>query len=212
MTKQKSNNIIIPLDEKSEAVLLEIIKKNNLEENDEQAFEKIKAHKPLNETVVIKLTRDLIVGRISAKEFAESLHRKLNISIEKTKMIAKDIINNLIPLLEKIPEDRLEDYNRKKKLSEVQEEIEEKQKLPSKSSTQDIILEKIRQSAPVQIVEEQKPAIGVKKVKIKDVEENAERIKKEKKWGREKTGEEVKKSAENIEKKEESDDYREAIE
>lgn len=116
MPEQK--NMVIPFDDKARVVLSTIIEKYKLQEDEETAFKKLAEKKSLNQTVMIKLTRDLMTEKISNKEFLDALHENFKTEKEVTKNIALDIINNLIPILEKIPEDKLQENNRTKQLKE----------------------------------------------------------------------------------------------
>ncbi len=169
---EQQKNIIIPLTEKSESVLRNIIKKYGLEENQKEFFSKIKEHQLLNETIVIKLTRDLMAEKISTKTFLDSLKKDLNITTEKTKNIAKDIMHNLVPLLKIFTEEELENYKSTKKPSTEKE-----------TSTAKIILEKIKQNKPLG---RDVSVPTVKKLEVKNVEKNAELLK-----GRGKRGQDI---------------------
>ena len=174
MTEQ--NNITIPLSRESELALQEIIKKYGLEENLDGFFRKIKELKSLNETVIIRLIRDLMMEKISTHQFLDSLKSSLGISEEITKNLAKDIISELMPLLKKYTEKELKNY--KSPIKPVEE---------TTNNAAKIILEKIKQNNP------SAPEIipVIKKPVITDVEKNAETLKIKGKIGQDKYREPV---------------------
>lgn len=162
MTEQK--NIIIPLTEESDLKLKEIIKKYDLEENLEDFFSKVRKNISFNEIVVIKLTRDLMMEKISTYQFLDKLKEGLSITTEKTKNLAIDIKNNLMPLLKKYTEEDLKNYKSPKKPLPKEEE----------NTVASIILEKIRGH---ESNKEDEVTPIIKKPEIKDVEKNAEILK-----------------------------------
>lgn len=179
----ETKDIVIPLDEKSYAVLLGIIEKHKLVEDEKEVLEKAQTHAPFNETVAIGLTRGLILEKISNQEFLDGLHKELKLSKEEVKNLAIDIADNLIPLLEKIPEDHLEAYNRKKTLEQNPPE-DSLGKEDGKNSTQELILAKInKNNAEKEVIkttaqEKNQPHPYTKNVGVKSVEENAKKMEK----------------------------------
>ncbi|MBM3206725.1 MAG: hypothetical protein FJZ43_03845 [Candidatus Staskawiczbacteria bacterium] len=206
-----NNNIVIPLNEKSEAVLLDIIKKHRLEETDEKAFEKVRAHKLFNDGATLKLVRDLLSEKINNIQFFDALQSELGISKEATKNLAIDIMQKLVPLLEKIPEDKLQEYNRKKR-DDIERREDEKRIIEAtklKKSSQELLLEKLKGLIPDDDFDKkelEKP-YEVKKVEVKDVEEVAKRIKEQ----REKSGH-IGTTGGDLQRKGQSDKYREPAE
>jgi hypothetical protein len=175
MINQK--NIAVLFDEKSETALSEIIKKYDLEEHGEEIFKKIKEHRMFNDSVIVHVVMDFMMGKISTRQFLEGLHKGLSISKEETKALSVDIMDNLIPLLEKIPEDELEEYNRKKTLEERGENPED---AVDKENFQKELLEKIRKTVPEPEPESEKtdiPEVNLKEIETEDVDKNAEKLK-----------------------------------
>jgi hypothetical protein len=157
MAEQK---IIIPLNEKSYKILIGIMGKYKLQENDDEALVKVKEGKLFNENIAIQLTRNLMLEKISNVEFLNALHENLKTEKETTKKIALDIVNTLIPALEKVPEDKLKEYNSR---NNPENEITEKEPViegPGKKNTPP---KKLPYS---------------KKVEIPNVEENAKHMEK----------------------------------
>jgi hydroxymethylpyrimidine pyrophosphatase-like HAD family hydrolase len=123
-----------------------------------------------------------MLEKISNKEFLDALHKELKISKETTKSIALDIVNNLIPLLEKVPEDQLKEYNRKKlgleKNNSNTEEVKYK-----KEDFQEALLQKIRGNLNTSALDEKEEELPappyIKKVPITNVEKNAKKMRDE---------------------------------
>ncbi len=176
-------NIIVIFSAEADNVLADLIKKYNLQEGEDAAFDDTEKDIDPKEIILINLIEGFVLEKISNTEFLEALHKGLGTSKETTKNIALDIVHNLIPLLEKVPEDKLEEYNRKKSEPERKKMAQEEKTESKKEDFQEELLNKIRASAPIQEQElkEEPPAPGVKKVDITDVEKNAEKIKQERK-------------------------------
>ena len=219
MTEQKiKNNIVIPLDEKSENVLIEIVKKHKLEETENQAFEKVKLGKHFNDGLIINLVRELLLDKINNIQFLNTLQSELKITREKTKNLSLDIINDLIPLLKKIPADKLQEYSRQKRDDDERLEnnirVKELINRQSAATAQELLIAKLKGSIPdddfdkKEIIRKglEKP-YEVKKVEVKDVEEVAKNIKKQ----REETAHPSTTGA-GLQNKGQTDRYREATE
>jgi len=204
----EQKKIIIPLDEKSHSVLVGIVGKYKLQENMEDILKKAKEHTSFNEAVLIKLTRDFMLEKLSNKQFLDALHESFKTPKETTKNIALDIINNLIPTLEKIPEDKLAEHNRAKQLKEsalqqAKENLEEeknkqKEVEATKEKNKDEDEEQAKKDAFKRAKEELMQKIGAKKSvpepvekeapvpykkgpNVTNVEENAKKIEQERK-------------------------------
>jgi len=176
MAEQK--NIIVSFNEKAITVLGNIESKYSLEENLEEAVKALRENKPFKINILVNLTRNLMVEKISNTGFLDALQKELKISKETTKNLALDIMDNLVPLLEKIPEDQLEEYNRKK--SEVERKNEETETpKDEKEKLKEDLLEKLRehQNMPKEPEPEEPPPVPqVKKVTVEDVDKNAQKI------------------------------------
>jgi len=108
MDEQKK--ILVIFTEKADLVLSDIIKKYSLQETDLETFEKYKAGKLPKIVIIDNLTRDFALKIIPEKDLISSLQKELEISQQTAEQISKEIINSLVPLLEKIPEEQLENY------------------------------------------------------------------------------------------------------
>lgn len=105
MDEQK--NIRIIFTEKAYSILSGIMEKYNLEENDAQTLKKVQEKKPFNVVVLNRLTKNFVKGTISEKEFISLLQKDLDAPQQTAGKILNDIINDIIPLLKKIPEEEL---------------------------------------------------------------------------------------------------------
>lgn len=112
----EKQNIIVPLSEKADLVVSNLIERHGLEENEEETLKKLKENKLFNSSIIVKLTRDFVKETISEKELVESLKKGLEIPQQAAEKISKDIINNLVPLLEKIPEKELRETKTEKEV------------------------------------------------------------------------------------------------
>ncbi len=161
------NYIHIIFTEKADLVLSDIVEKYNLEESEDDANKKFEEDVDPNEVVLVDLTKDFVRETIPIKEFLDSLRQKLSLSPEITKGIAKDIIENLVPLIDKVPEDQLEAYNTKKDEEEIGEQG---------GDLAQEILRKINIQRGIPVAEPEEQANPVKRVDIASVEENAENM------------------------------------
>ena len=188
MTEQK-NNMVILFSKEALVVLYDIKKKHKLEESHEEILKKLQGNKVSKINILVNLTRDLMTEKVSNKEFFDALHKELEISAETTKNLAIDIMHNLIPLLEKIPEDQLEEYNRKKTELERESENPEEEVAPGKKEggeevkkeefkkAKEELFGKLRATVKIEEPEPEKTAApNLKSVPIVDVEKNAKTI------------------------------------
>ena len=190
MEKNKNKRIIFDLPEEITTgdVIYAILKDNGLEESKKEYLEKSVKGKETRLAIIRDAALTMVQKKIPDKKLAELLAKHLETSEKTTENLIADIKQKLIPYAKEIlvPE-------------------EEERVIP-KLSTQEVILEKIRSNTPP----EQTPTLPTEKVKnidIKNVEENAEKLKK----GR------ATKRKENIveqelQRKEQSDKYRELAE
>lgn len=126
-------NISSTFTEKSDSIVEDIKKKYGLEET----LEKLKIEgRNYNTFILTKLTMLHSRKEISDQELSNSLQKELSISEETSKLIAKDIITNLIPTLgkpgekeEKKPKEKSETFTKIKPPMEV-EKILQKQPQP----------------------------------------------------------------------------------
>jgi|SRR3989344_648387 len=178
MSEQQKILVVFP--EKADLEFSEIIKKYHLNEEEDSSSSSIFL-KDSNAVIILNLIRYFVSEKISAKELLENLRKELGVPKETVKNIALDIFDNLIPLLEKVPENELKEYNHKKsgteRKNENQEIESEEERREAISKAKEELLRKLRANVTIE-----KPialAPTVKKTEISDVEENAEKIKTE---------------------------------
>jgi len=114
MVEQK--NIRIIFTDKADLVLSEIMKRYNLEESNEEWLKKSKEGKSSNIVIIDKITKDFAKEIISERESVESLKKELSVPQQTAEKISKDIIDNLVPLLEKLSEEELAKVNGKEEI------------------------------------------------------------------------------------------------
>ncbi len=183
MNQQK--NIIVLFNEKGELVFSDMVKKYNLEESDEEDFKKLQEGKLSLEVMVKKTIRAFVGGIITLEDFQISLEKILQRDKQTINTISKDIIENLLPLLEKVPEDKLGEYNHKRNEAERKERARQQQKEDEydKEVFKETLLNKIRGSVSLDEPEPEKEkptAPNLKKPAIQNVEKNAEALKTQK--------------------------------
>lgn len=107
MEEQKSIRIIFT--NKADLILDGIIKNFQLEENVDEFAKRLSQGKLSKNVIISNLSKDFAKGILSEKDLINSLQKDLEISSTTAEQISKEIINKLIPLLEKVPEEKLTD-------------------------------------------------------------------------------------------------------
>ena len=115
MDEQK--NIRVIFTDKADISLSAIMAKYNLEENEEQKFKKIQKKRPSNMVTLVRLIKDFTKGATSEKNLVDSLQKDLDITQQTAEKISKEIIADIIPLLEKAPEEKFEDPSFREEIS-----------------------------------------------------------------------------------------------
>jgi len=108
MDEQKNNTRVI-FTAKASAALDAIVKNYNLEETSEEFLRKTNERKFSNEVIIDHLSKDFTLGKISGIDLTDSVQREMSVPPETAGKISKEIINNIIPYLEKVPEEKLKD-------------------------------------------------------------------------------------------------------
>ena len=165
MIMEKNNKKIV-FDLPEEAVLGdifdEILKNNNLEETTEDFFASIKNNQDPRVLILIDAAKIIFQKKIPEEKIIELLQKHLDVSKEAAEKIVVDIKQKITPYVKEVSIDNIDN----KSIKEI--------------SAQEFILEKIKKNMPnqqpsySQISETEK----VKKVEIKNVEENAKNLKK----------------------------------
>lgn len=126
----EQNNIRVILSDKAEAILEEIIKTFNLQAQDED-----QEQDDSPDIVIDRLIKDFAKGVLSEKNFITSLKDNLKIPQETAEKLSKEIITKIIPLLEKIPEEK---FNDPTFVDELSRRVFGEQKTEKKSESSDI--------------------------------------------------------------------------
>lgn len=140
----------------------EILNNNGLEETTDDFLKSIENNQEPRVLLLIDVAKTIFQKKIPKDKTVELLQKHLEISKEKAEKLVIDIEQKIIPYVKEISN------------KEGEEDLKEK------LSAQDFILEKIRENAPSKIVNQEDGLLKekVKMVEIKNVEKNAENIKK----------------------------------
>ena len=222
MAEQKNLRVIFT--DKADLILVEILKKYGLHENQEVVFNKLKKDKLPNEIKMQRMVEYFGKNIITQKEFNEALAKVFNINSSLAQTISNDVVKNLVPKLEIHPEEKFNDPIFREEVSKKVFEEESIEKTPKEIllekikrgtpiTNQGLLIEKLKQSIPDDEIEKPKVVVhgeisksnGVKKVEVEDVEESAENLKKQ----REETSHSGTTSGE-LQRKGQTDKYREA--
>ncbi len=106
----EQKNILIIFTERADRVLSDIIEKYSLQETGEEVFKKYETGRFPKIILLDHLTRDFALRIISEKDMIASLQKDLGATQQTAEQISKEIINNLVPLVERASEDQLGDY------------------------------------------------------------------------------------------------------
>jgi|GEM_PF-3773376 len=94
------NNIqeIVVFNEDTSPIILNILEKNNLLENDEQVLEKFDKGEELRAATILSLVEKIILGKLQKGSLTSSIQDSLKISSQIAQGIAMDIESRLLPL------------------------------------------------------------------------------------------------------------------
>ena len=107
--EEQKNNIRVLFTSKANLALEEIMKKFNLQDSDEKYIARIKENKLPKIVVIDHLAKDFVKGNILENDLISSLQKDLEVSSQTAEQISKEIINKIIPFLEKAPEKNFKD-------------------------------------------------------------------------------------------------------
>ena len=98
-----NNKKVFISDEKSPFdIISEILDKNGLKENLDDAIDKIEKGETSMVEIVHKLSRELVEEKITEKDFILAVQKQLGTTIEVAQNISKDIKEKLLPLAQEI--------------------------------------------------------------------------------------------------------------
>ncbi len=201
-------NLVIIFTERVDTVVDEIVKTHSLQQTDDEIAQVYREKKLPKVVILYRLIKDLLRENISTQEFLDKLRKDLNISPEATGALAKDIMQKLIPLLDKVPEDELDAYRTKK---------DEEERGEQGGDLAQEILRKINIQRGIPVTEPEEQANPVKRVTTSNVEENAKNMPKNQDYNPPKEvpietpEEKFKKDEKFVDEKKGPDDYREPI-
>lgn len=141
--------IIVIFTDKAEVAFNVLVNKYNLKESPEEELEHAKKGKSTRLIMIRKGIRAFAGKEISPEDFIIAISKLLNIDQQQSQQIVEDIKRDIVPLLESFPEENLKDPAFAENMAR-------------KIFGEDIITQR-----------------GVKDIRIKSVEENAEKLKKE---------------------------------
>ena len=95
MAEQKNLRVIFT--DKADLILVEILKKYGLHENQEVVFNKLKKDKLPNEIKMQRMVEYFGKNIITQKEFNEALAKVFNINSSLAKSLSNDLVINLVP-------------------------------------------------------------------------------------------------------------------
>jgi len=154
MNQQK--NIRVLFTPKADLVFFEIIKKYNIRESDKKLHEKYAKGEETYSKIMKDTVKTMATGVIPEEKLVELLEKHLGVSKDIILNIIQDIKNKLLPLLLIYPNEKFDDPVFREEISK-------------KIFGEDSIFKK------------EIPLYSVKKVEIKNVEENAKNLEKEEK-------------------------------
>lgn len=167
---ENQQKILTIFTDKGQSVFSGMMRKYDLDQNQEELFAALEKGQPFKEEMLKEMIRMLAKEVISEKDFTDALQKALRINLETAKQITTDVVTNLLPLIDKVPENKLEEYNKKK-----DQELEDQ-----KNTFADELLRKIRagKGGQPEAANQPAPVNRVKKIPIGNVEENAEQLQK----------------------------------
>lgn len=94
MNSQNNKNIFFP--DNSGAVALEILKKNNLEENLDTLSQKAAAGKPPNTAIISRIIKEAAENNFSLEKITLSLRKNFNIPQDQAQTMSEEINSKII--------------------------------------------------------------------------------------------------------------------
>ncbi|MCX6722016.1 MAG: hypothetical protein NTY04_02405 [Candidatus Staskawiczbacteria bacterium] len=103
----EKQNTVIPLTDKAATAIYNLTKKYNIQESEEEVAKKIKGNILFNSSIIVKSIRDFMTGLITENNLVVSFQKDLGISQENSEKLSQDVINKIVPMLKKFPEEEL---------------------------------------------------------------------------------------------------------
>lgn len=98
----QTQRVIFQIDTGPVVVVSGILKKYNLEESSEEAYKKIKEGKKPRTNIIIQAASDLVLNKISEKDFISTLEKQLEITKQTAEKIINDVKEKLLSTAKKI--------------------------------------------------------------------------------------------------------------
>lgn len=102
-------NIRILFTVKANSALDGIMKNFNLEGTLEESVKRMQGGKLSKAVVIDHLAKDFARGAMAEKDLINSLQKDLGVSSQTAQQISKEVIIKIVPFLEKVPEEKLND-------------------------------------------------------------------------------------------------------
>jgi len=184
----EQKNLRVIFTQEADLALVDILKENDLQESDEEFFNKLENNQEPKETITRGAVATIARKTIPDEKTIELLTKHLDISHEKAEKIVYDIKEKLLPLLKIYPDEKFDDYNFREKVSEEIFGSENTVIEYEKEDFQKELLNKIKggaaeiassrlSDAPRNDEQEEIPEPNIKNVPVADVDKNAEEIK-----------------------------------
>jgi len=144
----------------AEQMFFSILKKYNLDETDDQVFSKLEVNQPFFGEIVMNITRNFFEGSIKKGDLSSLLKEKLNISMETSEALAKDIEEQIIPLVQKIeaPSEEEEEKGEEEFITKEEQELEKEPDIfPQAKPTEVIEKPKLEPPPTTQTEQPKKP-------------------------------------------------------
>jgi len=94
---------------KADSGLDYIMENFKLKETSEEAAKRSREKKPSKRIVIDHLVKDFAAGKLTEKDLVNSLRDELEVPQPTAEQIEKDILNRIVPFLEMVPEEKLND-------------------------------------------------------------------------------------------------------
>jgi len=142
----EKNNVRILLTDRATSALDEIITKFRLEENPDDMIAKLESKQAENHVILALIAKSYVAGDISKEQIPSLVQEKISVQDKVANQISKDILDTVIPEIEKVSEKDLQDPVFSNKLAnklfgDPLEVIEEVEILPENISEKKPIVE-----------------------------------------------------------------------
>lgn len=106
-------NLVAIFTEEADTILYDIMTKYSLKESDDERINKLMRNKLSNEVILDHEIKNFLKKELSFDQFIKILEANLEIDYQSAENLAKDIKEVLLQFIDLVPEDQLEEYNEK---------------------------------------------------------------------------------------------------